>query len=67
MIKNLEEYILPYNDLITLMKELVETKISGRRRPTYQEFFLDLSTLMDKGSEIVPPIHQHHSNTVADI
>ena len=49
------------------MKELVETKISGRRRPTYQEFFLDLSTLMDKGSEIVTPIHQHHSNTVADI
>ena len=49
------------------MKKLVETKISEKRRPTYQGIFLNLSTLMDKGSEIVPPIHQHHSNTVADI
>ena len=50
------------------MKELVETKISGKKTPYIsRDFFFNLSTLMDKGSEIVPPIHQHHSNTVADI
>ena len=65
MIKKFEEYILRW--LNNHKKELVETKISEKRRPTYQGIFLNLSTLMDKGSEIVPPIHQHHSNTVADI
>ena len=65
MIKKFEEYILRW--LNNHKKELVETKISEKKPPYKSRDFLNLSTLMDKGSEIVPPIHQHHSNTVADI